>query len=156
MTTATYLDFVTLTTGHRARHPRGAVAAETLDALRPWLDGALAATGPAPLPAPLAGYSAHALLSPGGLVITVYAHDGAPLTTFGTARRGRDAAKLWGHLVAAASPAPSGLIEPSVPWCAVIVHQSLALHPNATAWLADFEACVAWSWLLRKRGDASD
>ena len=47
-----------------------------------------------------------------------------------------------------------GVQRPAEPWCAVLIHLTLALaDPSASAWLGDFERCVAWAWVHRAAGD---
>ena len=53
-------------------------------------------------------------------------------------------------------PAPAHIVPPDLaaatplpvlaaPWCAVVVHPALANHPDANAWLDDFEHCLTWA-----------
>lgn len=144
----TYLNHITLTTGHLARTSRADVTDETIAALTLWLDQALDSEPPVPLPGPLGsrdGFSAAPYTVNGALVCTVYGQD-APLVTFGVAQRSRHATELWALLVAQFG-AVQNLKMPSTPWCAVAIHPAFAGQLNASAWVGDFERCVAWTWL---------
>ena len=157
----TYINHITLSTGHLRRSSLSEVPDETLAFLRPWLDAALKSEVPIPLPADeLAHYSAMAIHEI-GLVVTVYApagphlpgkpHTGenAPIATFGVAKRSREAAPLWEKLKKHFSNRPSP--APETPWCAVALHDNLIAFADAQEWLGDFERCIAWTWLTRNQ-----
>lgn len=144
-----YLNHVTLTTGHLARTSRAGVTDETIAALAPWLDQALDSEPPIPLPGPLGsrdGFSATAYTADGALVCTVYDPASQPLVTFGVAHRSRHAPELWALLVAQFG-AVDGLKMPTAPWCAVAIHPAFVMQRGASAWIGDFERCVAWAWI---------
>ena len=141
-----YINHITLSTGHNRRSPKHEVGADTIAWLRPWLDKLLAGGMPLPLPEPsLAQYSASAHIEQGGLVMTVFAGADA-IVTFAVAARSRQSASLWAYMIAQHSSA-LGLSAPAVPWIAVAVRDGLASHADAAEWLGDFERCVAWAWL---------
>ena len=143
-----YINHITLSTGHNRQSPRQEVGADTVAWLRPWLDRLLAIGVPLPLPEPsLARYSASAHIEQGGLVMTVFAGADA-IVTFAVAGRSRQSAPLWSCMIAQHSAAP-GLTAPATPWIAVAVREGLAAHREAAEWLGDFERCVAWAFLSK-------
>lgn len=156
-----YINHITLTTGHLVRSERAGVADQTLEAVSPWLRAAIDAGRPVPLPVhELAHFSARAMMSEGGLVVTIYGPAGPyqagkphagehiPLVTMAAAQRSRHGAPLW-HQMVAAFGAKTGLLRPAEPWCAVALHPSIAGYPDAAHWLGDFERCIAWAWITR-------
>ncbi|MBP2302502.1 hypothetical protein [Azospirillum picis] len=167
MTAATYLDHVTLTTGHSRRSPRSEVSEEVVSLLAAWLDRALLPDDPlkappVPLPVPeLQDFTSHVFTLAGGLIVTVYGPDiltvppaapePIPLVTFAVARRSRGADKLWDTLLQAA-PGVAPPVMPRTPWVAVVEHPTEPIFPDAVGWLGDFERCVAWAWIERVAG----
>ena len=142
-----YINHITLGSGHNRRSPSSEVPADVVAWLRPWLDKLLAGGVPLPLPEPsLAQYSAAAHIEQGGLVMTVYSGADA-LVTFAVAGRSRQSAPLWAYVTAQHGAVP-GLGPPAVPWLAVAVRDpSRVLRTGASDWLGDFERCVAWTFL---------
>lgn len=141
-----YLNHITLSTGHNRRSPRSEVSDDVTAWLSPWLDKLLAGESVLPLPEPsLAAYSAAAHIEQGGLVMTVFAGADA-LVMFAVAGRSRQSDPLWAYMTAQHNAA-AGLAAPAVPWLAVALRPGLAEHSAATEWLGDFERCVAWTWL---------
>jgi hypothetical protein len=144
-----HLNHITLSTGHTARTSRADVTDGTIAALRPWLDAAIAYQDDYPLPGPLGvrdGYRATVYVEHGALVCTVFGPPLEPLVTFGVAERSRQSAELWAMLVAQFG-CKTGLQAPGTPWCAVVIHPAYALQHGVSAWIGDFERCVAWTWL---------
>lgn len=144
-----YLHHITLSTGHTRRSPRAEVADETIRALRPWLKAALAHADDYPLPGPLGardGFVAHAHIRDGALICGVGHRSTGPLATFGVAARSRQAGELWAWMCAQYGSAEA-LKAPGTPWCAVALHPAYMQQAGASAWLGDFERCVAWTWL---------
>ena len=159
-----YLHHITTSTGHTRRSPRSEVADDTLAIVRPILRAAL--RGRAAIPGVPDGYSITAASEGDSLIATVW-HDHewppsatvgreqdhapriatdpyAPLVTIGVARSDADALALWAQLrthgdVALDRPPPAA-------WCAAVIHQTIALYPDAAHWLGDFERCLAWAW----------
>lgn len=157
----TYINHLTLNTGHLARTSRADVSDSALAILSPWLRAAISSGPPAPLPvAELCHYSAQTLVENGALVVTVTGpagphkpgqpHPGAtmPLVTIGVAQRSRQAAPLWSMLTTAFGN-PRSVRMPADPWVVVALHPTLAKYPDAAHWLGDFERCVAWAWITR-------
>lgn len=143
-----YINHITLSTGHNRKSPQSEVAAGTIAWLHPWLDKLLANSAPMPLPeTSLSGYSATAHIEQGGLVMTVFAGAEA-LVTFAVAGRSRQAGPLWAYMIAQHGAAP-GLAAPAAPWLAVALRSGLTVHREAAEWLGDFERCVAWTFLSR-------
>jgi len=153
-----YLHHITLSTGHTRRSPRSEVSGETLARVGPWLAALVESGKPLPVSG-MAGYSALASVHDGALIVTVsgpplaegpMAGKEPPLVSIGVAKRSRHGAALWPLLTGPVMPpAKPGLQRPSEPWCAVAIWPTIALHPDATAWLADLERCIAWAWLER-------
>ena len=158
-----YLTHITLTTGHQSRSERADIDDATLALLAPWLDTLLATGDTPPLPvAPLAHFSASAAQQDGALILTLFAPAGPhtpgqpatagrliPMLTMGVAQRSRHAAALWPLLVAQHGTV-ARLREPGTPGLAVVPHPSMPAYRGDIAWMADFEACVAWAWIIRK------
>ena len=143
-----YLNHITLSTGHNRRSPSSEVGAGVIAWLRPWLEKLLTGGVPLPLPEPsLARYSAAAHIEQGGLVMTVFAGADA-LVTFAIAGRSRQSAPLWAYITAQHGATP-GLTAPDAPWLAVAVRAGFAAHPDSAEWLGDFERCVAWTFLIK-------
>lgn len=143
-----YINHITLSTGHSRKSPRQEVGADTVAWLRPWLDRLLAIGVPLPLPEPsLARYSASAHIEHGGLVMTVFAGADA-LVTFAVAGRSRQSDPLWAYMTAQHGAAP-GLAAPATPWLAVAIRPGLTVNSAAAEWLGDFERCVAWTFLSK-------
>lgn len=146
-----YLNHITLSTGHLARTSRADVSDDTIKALQPWLKATIAHQADYPLPGPLGvrdGFVMSASLQGGGLVCHVGQVDTGPLVSFGVAARSRQSGELWAWLCAQYGSADA-LTAPSVPWCAVALHPGFLHQPGASAWIGDFERCVAWTWLER-------
>ena len=156
---------VTLNTGDQAPQPARVMEAETEELLGPLVAALLPASDgiprQRPLPVPLEQYTVQAVARDTATpLFRVYAPPPAPipaqgtelaaLVSFGVAvRRGPEAAALWASLHALAGPAEVTLTDPTrpprVPWCGVLCHSALFLHPAAAGWLGDFERCVAWT-----------
>lgn len=149
----TYLNHVTLSTAHTARTSRADVTDDTIKSLKPWLQAALEYVDPYPLPGPLGerdGFVMSASIKDGALICHVGHAQSGPLVTFGVAARSRQSGELWAWLCANYGSAKA-LQAPSAPWCAVALHPGFLEQQGAAAWLGDFERCVAWTWLERKR-----
>lgn len=156
----TYINHITLSTGHYRRSPRAEVDDVTVRLLHPWLLSAIASVAIAPLPLPELSHYGARVIKDTGLVVTLYApgsphlkgkpHTGkqVPIVTLGVAQRAREAADLWAILVANFG-APSSVKRPSTPWCAVALHENIMVFPDALAWVGDLERCIAWAWITR-------
>ena len=147
---------LTLNTGHARTSPRGEVSDATIAALTPSLS-----PGRHPLPIP-GGYEVAVTADGAAMIATVYAPGDRPLATFGVAPDDDAADVVWPVLelhyhaltdlpglrsadfVAARRP-------DTTPWVAAIV---ILPTPAESAWLGDYERCLAWAWLesLRKGG----
>lgn len=181
---SSYINHITLPTGHCRRSSRDEVSDETLALLRPWLVSALDAGKPVPLPVELLpdrppvhyrDYRAKVGRDHIGVMVTIYAaftiyesHGShmlsqapggklVPFVALGIAQRSREAEQLWQMMVDTFGAFP-GIKMPSVPWCAVASHPGMDIHPDALDsldWLYDFERCVAWAWITRSPALAS-
>jgi hypothetical protein len=148
----TYIHHITLSTGHTRRSPRAEVEDGAVNALKPWLTAALEYVDPYPLPGPLGardGFVMSASIKDGALICHVGHRDDGPLVTFGVAARSRQSGELWAWLCAQFGSAKA-LTAPSAPWCAVALHPAYREQRGVSAWMGDFERCVAWTWLERK------
>lgn len=144
-----YINHITISTGHVARTSRADVTDETIKALSPWLKACMAYINPYPLPGPLGtrdGFVMAASIERGGLICHVGHQDDGPLVTFGIAARSRQSGELWAWLCAQYG-SRDALTAPSVPWCAVALHPAYMLQHGVSAWMGDFERCVAWTWI---------
>jgi hypothetical protein len=147
----TYINHITLSTGHTRRSPRAEVSDDTINALRPWLDACIQYVDDYPLPGPLGardGFVMAAGVAHGGLICHVGHEFDGPLVTFGIAQRSRQASELWAWLCAQYG-ARDALVAPTTPWCAVALHPAYMAQHGVSAWVGDFERCVAWTWLER-------
>ncbi|PTT75337.1 hypothetical protein DBR42_29145 [Pelomonas sp. HMWF004] len=157
----TYINHITLQTGHNRRSPRAEVSDAILKLLAPWIDSALASGQPVPLPVPaLSHFAATATVEDGALLVTLFAPAGPhtpgkpadarmPMVTLGVAQRSRHGAGLWPLLTAMPGTAP-GIERPGEPWCAVAMHPTITAYRGDVNWMGDFERCVAWAWITRR------
>ena len=148
----TFINHITLSTGHLARTSRADVADATIKSLRPWLKACMDYIDPYPLPGPLGardGFVMSAGAECGGLVCHVGHQIDGPLVTFGVATRSRQSDELWAWMCAQYG-SKADLLAPGTPWCAVALHPAFALQHGVSAWMGDFERCVAWTWLERR------
>lgn len=148
-----YIQHVTLTTGHAATQPREAASEEALAIVVPWLRNAIQRGTPQLIPH-CDGYQALALVEGGALLMTVYGPEpdvgeADAVVTFGVCARSRQSQPLWDMLNAAHPSVVPAMSVPAAPWCGVVLHPAIARHPPATEWLADFERVVAWAWVTR-------
>lgn len=147
-----YIHHITLSTGHTARTSRADVTDGTIQALRPWLLAVINHQDDYPLPGPLGtrdGFVMSASVLHGGLVCHVGQADAGPIVSFGIATRSRQSGELWAWLCAQYG-ARTALIAPGTPWCAVALRPAYALQAGVSAWIGDFERCIAWTWLTRQ------
>lgn len=144
-----YLNHITLSTGHTRRSDRSDVTDETIKALGPWLNAVIAHQDDYPMPGPLGvrdGFVMSASALHGGLVCHVGQLDSGPLVSFGVATRSRQSGELWAWMCAQYG-SRAALTSPGTPWCAVALRPAFSAQHGASAWLGDFERCVAWTWL---------
>lgn len=145
----TYLNHVTLSTGHTRRSPRAEVSDDTIRALAPWLQAAIEHKDDYPLPGPLGalhGFVAQVSVERGALLCSIGQQQSGPLVTFGVAARSRQSGELWA-MMCAQFGAADALVAPSTPWCAVALHPAFMEQMGMSAWVGDFERCAAWAWL---------
>lgn len=155
----TYLNHITLNTGHIARTNRADVATAITPLLAEWLLDTINTGKAHALPvAELSHISAQVFMQHGALVVTVSAPVGPhqqgkpfsgktmPMVTFGVATRSRHGESLWSMLVNAFG-CVNGLQPPTTPYCAVAIHPGIAAYTGPIEWLGDFERCVAWAWI---------
>lgn len=160
-----YLYHITLATGHTRRSWRHEIDPVALAATREIVAAAMraeaavdalcesgasdvqidAASAGVPLPAP--GATLQILDSTRPCMMATISLYGVPLITMGVATHQRCGARLWRTLTQVPTPQGADLVRPQTPWCAVRLHESLALYPDAAGWLGDAERCVAWAWM---------
>lgn len=138
---------LTLTTGHVRQSSRSEVSYDAIAALRPLL-----ASGERALPAS-PGYLLQVTIDGSALMATVRLGWHAdtetqrvPLVTIGVAP---DTTALY-----AFRQLYRGRVDAvrEAPACIVDIHPTIALDPGAAEWLGDFERCLAWAWVERRRG----
>lgn len=145
----TYLNHLTVTTGHSRRSYRHEVPDRALDMLAPVvraaMDGARAPIpGPEPLTLRIPRHNANAMMA-------VFDLGGRSVAAMGVARTSKASATLWPLM-----GAPAGVACPAAPWIAVTLTPNLLdAPPRVARVLGDLERIVAWTWM--ERGDeASD
>lgn len=133
MTTIAHL---TLATGHMRASPRSEVGDDAIRALAPLMRG-----GRHPVPG-FPDHEAKVTTHEGALMATVFRGE-IPLVTFAVAT---DAASLASIV---------RLLEVTerltIPACVVQLLPTAHLDPDAMHWLGDFERCLAWAWVERRR-----
>ena len=145
----TYLNHLTLTTGHLRRSRPDEVDNGVVAAVRDLLADSMTGNSRVPLPVPGYHIYAESYGRRAAMRATVYDPDGLTLVTIGVAAR--PAKALWRDLTIAqyrADPLVTAGQEPQSPWCTAILWPALALDGGgAASWLGDFERCAAWAWL---------
>lgn len=144
----------TFNSGHSRISPRGEVRDDVIDAMV-----GLVVSGTHSLPGELG--REWKLVVPetsAGLVATLF-RGSAPVVTLGVAAAEEEAGCVWPALesfyLGLTDRGPHAGFDwqvptqpASLPWCAVIVTNPT----EATAsWVADFERCLAWTWIERGR-----
>lgn len=159
----TYIQHVTLNTGHSHPSNRFDCKPEVIRACKGLLKFALSEMSPVSFPA---GEWAHLrfMCVPDGrkLVVTVYGPAGPhaagepyggdrviPILTFGVASKSKDAG-LWKQLegvyqrVYGQEPQAE---RPQAPWVATVFYPSAEPYQDSLTLLADFTRCMAWAWI---------
>ena len=143
----TYLNHLTLNTGHIRRSSRGDVAPEAISHTRDLLADAIFAGAPIAMPVPGYCLQVEPFGSRRSMLATV-SRGTDPLLSIGVAARATVA--MWGQMLALQHqvwPDLPALDQPSAPWCAALLLPALAHDHGAASWLGDFEQCAAWAWL---------
>jgi hypothetical protein len=139
---------VTLQTGHTSRSYRQDVSDTTIATLRPLVG----ADGEYAIP----GVSARKLqVTRTGRLLLATIQGDDPICTLAIADRSVGADKLWEMIHERTKAATHRGKPPSAPWCAARLEPGFASCPDEdAAWLADFQRCLAWSFLdsLPRRG----
>jgi hypothetical protein len=130
----------TIATGHTRRSPRFEVSDGIIEVLRPLL-----AAGEHDLPR-FPGYRVRVTIEGTTLAATLLSKCAPLVTTFVVL----DEPGLEGVLTVTGCK-PSGTI--SLPAALVETHPTLALDQDAVGWLGDFERCLAWAWIERRRAN---
>jgi len=159
----TYIQHVTLNTGHNRPYNRFECRPETIKKCKGLIDFALQEQCPVSLPV---GEWSHLrfLCVPDSrkLVITVYApaaphtpgkpYNGdnvLPILTCGIAPKSKDA-KLWDQLVdnyKIVHKSDPVAERPQAPWLATVIYPTPDSYLMSLPLLADFTRCMAWAWL---------
>lgn len=150
------LQHYTVPTGHTRQCSRSEVPPQVMDQLRPLLK-----TGRHKMPI-TGGYTLLVSVDGHCLLATVFCGE-RPCVSIGVAPDADASAKLWpivergylealdaikmqpGQDAAARHPLPPN----GVPWCAAYL---VLATPSEAYWIADFERCLAWSWIEKVRG----
>ena len=168
----TFIQHVTLNTGHNKPYNRFECRPETINKAKCLINNALEAGVPISMPEGELAHLAFSCVAEGRkLVVTVYGpmgphtkgkpfrytgKNGAPLAICGIAPKSKDA-KLWSAMMETYTlvynKPPECKDRPSAPWLAAIVTPLSMQFMEAIPVLADFERCMAWAWidLLKKR-----
>ncbi len=147
-----YIRHITLTTGHTRQSWPGEISDEAVTVCRALIvqitAGAVSETVPIP---GQPGYSLGGRATARCMTAIVYA-DGPPsepVCTIGVASHSRCGARLWralhrwGETPVVTDPERC----PPEPWVAAALDAGIARHVSESAWLVDFERCLAWAWL---------
>ncbi|CAL8981524.1 hypothetical protein RHODGE_RHODGE_02851 [Rhodoplanes serenus] len=153
MTSARYVEHVTMTTGDVRRTLRSEVADRDVAVCSALLRRVLSRTVSAstvPIPR-RPGYSLGGRAAGGCMAATVWA-DGPPsvvIATIGIATRSLCGARLWRdlHRYGSGPVVTDPAWCPPEPWLAVALERGIVAHVDATDWLGDFERCLAWAFL---------
>lgn len=159
------LEHWTANTGHCRRSSRAEVADDEAESLGKLLAIAGALGDPVGLSGPGDPWRLQVLAHPHGSRILhgrILAPDGLPVAVLAV---GEDASpgavRAWRDVVAATpwfegAGIPDRIDPPEGPWLIGSLQPALALYPDATAWLADAERCIAWAFLegLPRRAEA--
>lgn len=163
---STFIQHVTLNTGHNKPYNRFECRPETIKGAKALISAALEQDLPLSMPSGELAHLAFACVAEGRkLTITVFApmgphtkgqpfryngKNGAPIAICGIAPKSKDA-KLWDMLLDTYSTVyPSETIaceRPQASWLGVIVTPLVQQFPESLTVLADFERCMAWAWL---------
>ena len=154
---STYIEHVTLTTGHNVRQFRSGVSQAALAAVTETLDGIL--EGAVMLVPGCPGYLVNGGHSGHGLWATVWHGpwpSKEPILTTATALKARSAPRLWRmlHDTATTPCATRREAVPPAPWLADRIEVGALEHPEAMEWTGDFARCLAWAWYEHRIGRA--
>lgn len=139
-----FIRHITLTTGHSRDSFAGEVSAEALAACRGVVERLSKSRQPVP---GFSDFEVTGARQACSMVLTVWRAE-IPIITMGVATHSRDGASLWRvlHETAAESLQTEPQRCPPEPWAAVLIHGGIALVPNETLWVGDFERCIAWAF----------
>jgi len=131
---------VTLQTGHSSQSYRQDIADAAITALSPLLR----ADGEYPIPS-VADRRLCVTRAGRLLLATVLAE--TAICTLAVANRSVGAQKLWHMIHKGVETATDPHKPPRAPWCAARIEPGLAIHAEDQPWLADFQRCLAWTWI---------
>lgn len=176
MSSRRYIHHVTLDTGHSRRSYHDEVADEALAALHDGLSCALRREPENIIVPGQLDYTYSATREGKCMIATIWRslsrmtaarrremhltpEDRVPVVTFGVAAKSLCGAGLWRLLHDGQRPyATDGKPCPPEPWLAARMDIGAALvaqdDPSEMLWMADFERCLAWTWLSRLEGQS--
>ncbi|HTV33263.1 MAG TPA: hypothetical protein VME69_09205 [Methylocella sp.] len=131
---------VTLQTGQSSRSYRQDIADAAIHALRPLLR----ADGEYPIPS-VADRRLWVTRTGRLLLATVLAE--TSICTMAVADRSVGAQKLWHMIHKGVETATDPESPPRAPWCAARIEPGFSSHLDDREWLADFQRCLAWTWI---------
>ena len=149
-----YIRHVTLTTGHVRDSWRQEISDEAIRACQTLITQITATVGALAQIPGVGDYHLSGVASGACLVATVWS--GAPsvcIATIGVAGHSRCGLHLWRELHRwGETPVVTDPDRcPTEPWVAAALDAGIARHPEAAHWLGDFERCLAWAWIERRR-----
>lgn len=139
-----YLNHITLETGHNRRSPRHEVDAEVVRFLMAHLSDAIK-KGTSPIPTE-ENYALKAETRGADLTATVASAAGTPILSFAIVQDSNGAKEFWDRILRRCKAPASTLMMPSAPWLAVWI-ESPAMAFSISEWVADYERCIAWTWI---------
>jgi hypothetical protein len=131
---------VTLQTGQSNRSYRQDVSDATIAALRPLVR----ADGQYDIPK-IEGRKLWVTRTGRLILATIVAE--SPICTLAIADRSVGAEKLWQMIHEKAKAVTDPARPPPAPWCAMRLEPGLAACRDDATWLADFQRCLAWTFL---------
>lgn len=135
-----FISHVTLATGHASRSYRQDVTDAAIAALRPLLQ----ADGDYAIPSV---ESRRLWVTRSGRLLLATIMAETPICTLAIADRSVGAQKLLQMIHKDVEAATDPLKPPRAPWCAARIEVGLADHLDDMNWLADFQRCLAWTWI---------
>lgn len=139
----TYLNHLTLNTGHIRHSPRHEVDDQALHLTHRLIAAALDGRADMPIP----GYQLTATRFGRALLLTIWGGDD-PLATIAIAGRNRDARGMWAALIEQAQRFDPAIRTdmPEAPFAAAMLWPALGFEADAAHWIGDFGRTAAWAW----------
>jgi hypothetical protein len=136
-----YIYHVTVTTGHARRSHRKEITPEALEIISTLLQQLESAQGQrVTVPGP-SGYEISGRVSGHCMTAKVFKRGSFDaLVSIAIADRERCGAALWNEV-------GNNKPQPDAPWLAVRLEGALTTDLDESAWLGDFERCLAWAFI---------